>query len=117
MNHIDGFVAAVPDHRREDYLAFARKFAALFKEYGALRVVDCWGDDVPEGKLTSFPLAVKREPAETVIFGWVEWADKAARDAGWRRIEADPRMDPGASAMPFDGKRMIFGAFQTISDL
>ena len=117
MHYIDGFVAAVPDTQRDAYLAFAKTFGALFKEYGALRVVDCWGVDVPEGKLTSFPMAVKREPGETVVFGWVEWLDKAARDAAWPRIEADPRMHPGATPMPFDGKRMIYGAFQTISDV
>ena len=115
MRYIDAFVASVPDSQRDAYLAFSKRIAGLFKDYGALRVVDCWGDDVPEGKLTSFPMAVKREPGETVVLGWVEWPDKAARLAGWQKIEADPRMGPDASAPPFDGKRMIYGGFQTIA--
>jgi uncharacterized protein YbaA (DUF1428 family) len=117
MNYIDGVVVAVPTADKEGYRAFARKMGALFKEFGALNVVDCWGDDVPEGKLTSFSLAVKREPEETVVFSWITWASRAARDDGWKRAMADPRMQPGASPMPFDGKRMIFGGFEVISNV
>ena len=117
MSYIDGFVAAVPDANREKYLQFARTTDQVFKDCGALRVVDCWADDVPEGKLTSFPLAVKREPGESVVFGWIEWPSKAARDAGFAKAMADPRMDPASNAMPFDGKRMIFGGFQSIVEL
>ena len=115
MNYVDGVVIAVPTADKETYRAFAQKMAALFKEFGALEVVDCWGDDVPEGKLTSFTLAVKREPDETVVFSWITWPSRAARDAGWKAAMADPRMQPGASPMPFDGKRMIFGGFEVIS--
>ena len=116
MNYVDGIVIAVPTSDKETYRAFAQKMAALFKEFGALNVVDCWGDDVPDGKLTSFPLAVKREPNETVVFSWITWSSRAARDEGWKKAMADPRMQPGASPMPFDGKRMIFGGFEVISD-
>ena len=117
MNYVDGIVIAVPTADKETYRAFAQKMAALFKEFGALNVVDCWGDDVPDGKLTSFPLAVKREPNETVVFSWITWSSRAARDEGWKKAMADPRMQPGASPMPFDGKRMIFGGFEVISEV
>ncbi len=114
MSYVDGFVAAVSNANREAYAKHAREVAAIFKEFGALEVVDCWGDDVPEGKLTSFPMAVKCEADETVAFGWVTWASRAARDEGWKKVMADPRMAPGATAMPFDGKRMIYGGFEML---
>src|SRR3954462_7665340 len=114
MSYLDGFVAAVPLANRAAFIAHAKRMAALFKEHGALRVTEGWGDDVPEGKLTSFPLAVKREPGETVAFSWILWPSRAARDAGWQKIMADPRMDPKAHPMPFDGKRAIFGGFEVV---
>lgn len=114
MHYVDGFVAAVPSANREAYLQHARVSAALFKEFGALSVTDCWGDDVPEGKVTSFPLAVKREAGETVVFSWVTWPSREVRDQGWRRIESDPRMRPENLPMPFDGKRLIYGGFQVL---
>ncbi len=117
MNYVDGFVAAVKTDNRAAYLKHAQEVGQMFKEYGALSVVDCWGDDVPEGKLTSFPMAVKREPDETVAFGWVTWPSRAARDEAWAKLMADPRMAPGAMAMPFDGKRMIYGGFEVLQDL
>ncbi len=116
MNYLDGFVAAVPLANKEAYLKHAAEMAVVAKEYGALRVVECWGDDVPEGKLTSFTMAVKREESEAVIFSWIEWPSKEVRDAGWQKIMADPRMDPARAPMPFDGKRMIYGGFQMIMD-
>lgn len=114
MNYVDGFVAAVPTVNREAYIQHAEHAAVLFKEFGALSVVECWGDDVPEGKLTSFPLAVKRATDETVVFSWVTWPSRAVRDAGWEKLMADPRMDSSANPMPFDGKRLIYGGFQMI---
>ena len=84
MNYVDGFVCAVPTAHRETYIKYAQNSAALFKEQGATSVVECWGDDVPEGKLTSFPMAVKREPEETVVFSWITWASKQARDDAWK---------------------------------
>jgi uncharacterized protein YbaA (DUF1428 family) len=115
MTYIDGFVAAVKTADKETYGAYAQRIGSLFKEYGALEVIDCWGDDVPEGKVTSFPLAVKREDDETVVLGWVHWPSRGVRDEAWKKLMADPRMQPGATAMPFDGKRMIFGGFEMIS--
>ena len=114
MNYIDGIVCAVPTANREAYLAHAQAMALVFKEYGALSVTECWGDDVPEGKLTSFPMAVKREDGETVVLSWITWASRAARDAAWGQLMADPRMQPGAHPMPFDGKRMIYGGFEML---
>ena len=117
LPYIDGFVCAVASDQRDAYTAYAQKFGAIFKQYGALAVVDAWGDDVPEGKLTSFPMAVKREPNETVAFGWVTWASRAARDEAWAKMQSDPRFDPSTNVMPFDGKRMIFGGFQIVSQV
>ncbi len=113
MAYIDGFVIPVPRANRDAYIKLAGEMAAMFKEFGALKVVECWGDDVPEGKLTSFPLAVKAEPGEAVVFSWVIWPSRQARDAGNQKVMADPRMQPG-SGMPFDGKRLIFGGFEVV---
>jgi uncharacterized protein YbaA (DUF1428 family) len=115
MNYIDGFVCAVPNANKQAYIEHAKKTGAIFKDYGALRVVDTWADDVPEGKLTSFSFAVKREETESVVFSWVEWASREARDAGWENIMKDPRMAQNANPMPFDGKRMIYGGFSAIA--
>lgn len=115
MNYVDGMVIAVPTASKEAYRQFAANLAAIFKQHGALQVVDCWGDDVPEGKLTSFPLAVKLEAGETVVLGWVTWPSRAVRDAGWQKVMAEPAMQSGATP-PFDGKRMIYGGFQVIAE-
>jgi uncharacterized protein YbaA (DUF1428 family) len=114
MAYVDGFVAAVPTGNKELYIQHAKKAAAAFKEYGALDVVECWGDDVPDGKITSFSLAVKREPHETVVFSWVTWPSRAVRDEQWKKLMADPRMQPEANPMPFDGKRLIYGGFEVV---
>jgi uncharacterized protein YbaA (DUF1428 family) len=116
MAYVDGFVAAVPVANREKYRAHAVQAASVFKEHGALAVVECWGDDVPEGKLTSFPMAVKREENETVVFSWITWPSRQARDAGMKRAMDDPRLRADANPMPFDGKRMIYGGFEVIVD-
>jgi len=112
MNYIDGFVAAVPTANREAFRKHAQEAALAFKEHGALGVVECWGDDVPEGKLTSFPLAVKCQADETVVFSWISWPSRKVRDEGWKKLMADSRMQ--AASMPFDGKRMIHGGFQVL---
>ena len=117
MSYIDGFVTPVQNANREAYIAHAKETAAMFKEFGASRVVECWGDDVPEGKLTSFGLAVKREPSESVVFSWIVWPSREARDEAWKKLMADPRMQPGAMAAPFDGKRLIYGGFQVLLDV
>ncbi len=116
MAYVDGFVLAVPDANRAAYLRLAEIVAEVFRDHGALRVVECWGDDVPEGVVTSFPMAVKVEPGESVVFSWVEWPSRAARDAGHRKTVEDPRLKAYGDAMPFDGKRMIFGGFVPILD-
>jgi uncharacterized protein YbaA (DUF1428 family) len=116
MDYVDGFVAAVPRANREAYLKHATRTAALFREHGALRVVETWEDDVPDGKLTSFPLAVKRGADEAVVMSWVVWPSKEVRAEGWKRMMEDPRMQQEDYAMPFDGQRMIYGGFQTILD-
>lgn len=114
MNYVDGFVAAVPTAHRDRYLRHAQAAAAVFRECGALQVVECWGDDVPEGKLTSFPMAVQRKDDETVVFSWVTWPSRAVRDEGMKRVMADPRLSPETNPMPFDGKRLIYGGFEVI---
>ena len=116
MTYVDGFVAAVPNANRDAYRKHAVEVAAIFKDHGAERLVECWGDDVPEGKLTSFTMAVKREADESVVFSWVTWPSKATRDEGWKKIMADPRMARDGTPMPFDGKRMIYGGFSVIVD-
>ena len=115
MAYVDGFVAAVSDGNREVYRAHAERMAEIMKRFGALKCVETWGDDVPEGQLTSFTMAVKREPGESVVFSWVWWPDKAARDAGWKEMMADQEMT--AEPMPLDGKSMIYGGFEVIVDL
>ncbi|PJE35764.1 DUF1428 domain-containing protein [Pseudooceanicola lipolyticus] len=117
MSYIDGFVAAVPTAKKQDYIAFCKLMGQVMKDCGAQQVVDCWGDDVPEGKVTSFPMAVKAEKDETVCFGWVIWPDKPTRDAGMEQMMKDPRCAPDQNPMPFDGMRMIFGGFEPLSGL
>ncbi len=114
MSYIDGFVAAVPVANRETYRAHVAHSIPVFREHGALRVVECWGDDVPEGKINSFHTAVMRQPDEAVVFSWIVWPDRATRDAGWAAVMADPRMAPDRAEMPFDGKRMIYGGFDLL---
>ena len=114
MAYVDGFVLAVPTVNRDAYVKVATEAAAVFKEHGALKFVDCWGDDVPDGEVTSFPMAVKCRDDETVVFSWIVWPSRGARDAGTEKAMADPRMQKQMSDMPFDGKRMIFGGFETI---
>ena len=114
MNYVDGYVVPVPTANKDTYRRVAQAAAAVFKENGALSVTECWGDDVPEGKLTSFPMAVKRKDDETVVFSWITWPSKAVRDEGMKKSMADPRLQAGMNPMPFDGQRMIFGGFQVI---
>ena len=117
MTYVDGFVAAVPSAKREEFRRHAETAGAVLKELGALEVVDCWGDDVLEGEVTSFPLAVKCQPEETVCFGWILWPSREVRDAGMETFMSDPRMSHEANPMPFDGKRMIFGGFEVILEV
>ena len=116
MSYVDGFVIAVPTQNKEAYRKVAADAAVIFRDHGALHVVECWGDDGPDGKLTDFRGAVKAEAGETVVFSWIVWPSKAARDEGNAKVMADPRMDMSAE-MPFDGKRMIFGGFEAVVEV
>src|SRR4051812_2060488 len=114
MDYVDGFVVAVPTANKETYRQHAEKAALVFKEFGALKVIETWGDDVPEGKVTSFPMAVQRKPDETVVFSWVTWPSRAVHEEGMKKAMEDPRLKN--MDMPFDGKRMIYGGFEVIVD-
>lgn len=118
MSYIDGFVIAVPTANQLKFIAHANQFDSAFMEMGATRVVECWGADVPRGKTTDFQGAVQAAADETVAFSWIEWPDKAKRDNVMKRMEelgkTDERFDPAKNPMPFDGKRMIYGGFETI---
>src|SRR5690606_6523939 len=115
MTYIDGFVLAVPKDNRQKFIEHAYLANAVFMEMGALRVMECWGDDVPHGKQTDFHRAVQAREDESLVFSWVEWPDKATRDAAHaampERMKSDERMNPERNPMPFDGMRMIYGGF------
>jgi uncharacterized protein YbaA (DUF1428 family) len=125
MTYIDGFVIAVPTANKQKFIDHATLGDSVFTDLGALRVVECWGDDVPGGKLTDFRKSVAAKDDETVVFSWIEWPDKNTRDAamakltGWMENpdDADPRMDPKKNPMPFDGKRLIFGGFTPVVEV
>ena len=117
MSYVDGFVAAVPKENKEKFIEHAKSMAEVFKDNGALNVVDTWGDDIPEGDVTSFPLSVKKNKDEVVVFSWIVWPSKEIRDAGWESSMKDSRMDPDKNPMPFDGKRLIYGGFNIVSDI
>lgn len=114
MKYVDGFVVAVPAENKEAYRELAAKSAPLFKEFGATRVVECWSDDVPEGKLTDFRMSVKAQADEEVVFSWIEYPSKEIRDAANAKMMSDPRIKALSDSLPFDGKRMIFGGFAPI---
>jgi len=116
MHYVQGFVAAVPAANRDAFARHAAEAAPLFREFGAARVVECWGDDVPDGKVTDFRGAVKAGDGEVVVFSWIEYPTKAVRDAAHARMMADPRMEALGATMPFDGKRAILGGFSVILD-
>lgn len=113
MTHVDGTLYAVPTKNKDEFRAHAQQAAKLFKEYGALDAVDCWGVDIPDGKLTSMPMAVKCQEGETVCMSWIIWPSEEVRKQAWEKLMEDERMQN--MTMPFDGKRMIFGGFEVIS--
>lgn len=115
MPYIDGFVTPVAASDRDAYADYARRAWALFRKGGALAMRECWGDDVPHGVHTSFPMAVQLRPDEVVVFSWLEWPDKATRDACHAAMEADPDW-AALGTMPFDGRRMIYGGFTVLVD-
>lgn len=108
--YTDGFVVPVPEGKREAYRELAAKMSKVFRQHGATRVVEAFGDDVPKGEVTDFTRAVKAEDGEGVVFSFIEWPDKSTRDQAWKAIMEDESMRPQGD-MPFDGKRMIFGGF------
>lgn len=118
MSYFDGFVLAVPTANKEKFVDHANTGDAMFKDMGATRIVEAWGDDVPKGKVTDFQGAVKATDDEDVVFSWIEWPDKATRDAAMAKMMdpdfKDERMDPEKNPMPFDGKRMIYGGFAPV---
>ena len=116
MSYVDGFVIPVPAGNREAYLRTAQIAAPVFLEHGALQVVECWGDDLPMGHTTDFFGAVKAVEGEGIVFSWIIWPSRAARDEGNAKVMADPRMAMDEHSMPFDGKRLIFGGFSTMLD-
>ena len=119
MRYVDGFVVAVPKARVEEYREFSRKAGEVWMEHGALHYVECVGDDVPYGELTSFPRAVQAEEDETVVFAWIAYESREHRDAVNAKVMADPRIKDqmDMSKAPFDGKRMIYGGFTTLIEL
>jgi len=116
MGYTDGYLVPCPRENREAYRDVAAKVAPIFKEYGATRVVEAWGDDVPDGKVTDYKMAVKAKDDENVLFSWVEWPSKSVRDEAWKKMMEDERMKPQGEQPPFDGKRMIYGGFEPILD-
>ena len=119
MAYVDGFVLAVPKRNVDAYRRMARKAGKVRREHGALEYRECVADDVKKGKVTSFPQAVKAKPSETVVFSWVVYKSRADRDRINAKVMKDPRLADmmGQGAMPFDGKRMIYGGFKPIVDL
>ena len=113
--YTDGFVVPVPQAKREAYRELAAKMAKVFRQHGATRVIEAFGDDVPKGEVTDFYRAVKAEDGEGVVFSFIEWPDKATRDTAWKAIMADESLRPQGE-MPFDGKRMFWGGFEKILD-
>ncbi|MEP7384397.1 MAG: DUF1428 domain-containing protein [Gemmatimonadota bacterium] len=116
MSYIDGFLIPVSASNKESYREMARQAAVLFKEFGATRVVECWGDDVPDGESHDFKRAAKVEGDEVVVFSWIEYPSKSVRDAANRKMMTDPRMQALGNPMPFDAKRMSVGGFAPILD-
>ncbi|RLQ86955.1 DUF1428 domain-containing protein [Notoacmeibacter ruber] len=114
MTVVSGFVAAVPKANKDKFIAHAKAAAEVFKEHGALEIMENWELDVPDGESTSFPLAVKKNEDEDVVFSWIVWPDKNAADRAMEALMSDPRMDSETNPMPFDGKRMIWGFFDNI---
>jgi uncharacterized protein YbaA (DUF1428 family) len=117
MPYVDGFIVAVPEKRLADYKKLARKAGKIWLEYGALEYVECIADDVPVGKVTSFPKAVKLKDDEIVAFSWIVYKSRSDRDAILKKVMADPRLSKNMTDMPFDGKRMIYGGFKPIVEM
>ncbi len=116
MRYVDGMVAAVPTANKASFREHAEAAADVFKEHGALAVIECWGDDVPKGEETSFPMAVKCRADETVCLSWIMWPSRDVRNEAMAKIMSDSRLNQAMTLMPFDGKRMVHGGFEVIVD-
>ncbi len=118
MAYIDGFIIAVPTANKAAFIDHARMADPVFMEMGAVQIWECWEDEVKDGQHTDFRRAVQATADESIVFSWIEWPDKATRDAAMARMMApdfaDPRMDPAQNPMPFDGKRLIYGGFAPV---
>lgn len=121
MTYVDGFIIAVPQSNKQQFVDYSRTMDSVIIECGASRVLECWDDDVPDGKVTDFRRAVQATDDEAIVFSWIEWPDKATRDAAMEKMKdamnVDPRLHPTKNPMPFDGKRMIFGGFVPVLSL
>lgn len=121
MAYLDGFVIAVPIANRDKFIAHAEGADTVFTDLGATRVVECWDDNVPAGHTTDFRRAVEAKDDEAIVFSWIEWPDKATRDAAMDKMMSedfdDPRMDMEKNPMPFDGARLIYGGFAPVVEL
>jgi uncharacterized protein YbaA (DUF1428 family) len=119
--YVDGFLFAVPKANKEKFIEHAQKGDSVFMELGATRILECWGDDVPHGEVTDFFRAVQAKDDEAVVFSWIEWPDKATRDAGMAKMlelmKTDDRMNPEKNPMPFDGMRLMYGGFAPVVTL
>ena len=117
MTYVEGFVVAVPTDKKDAYRKHAAEAAPMFQEFGAARMVEAWGDDVQHGKVTDFYRAVQAKEDETVVFSWVEWPSKEARDKGNAAVATDPRtMQAPEELNLMDPKRMIYGGFVPVVD-
>jgi uncharacterized protein YbaA (DUF1428 family) len=114
MEYFQGFVVPAKADHKKAYLEIAKKWAAICAEYGATRTVECWGDEVTDGKITDFKKAVRTNDDETVVFSWICWPDKATCDAGMRALMQDQRMRETTAA--WNGPLAIFGGFTPILD-
>lgn len=113
MTYVSGFLLAVPSDKKAAYKKLSEDSWPIFREHGCLASWETWGVDVPDGKVTSFPMAVKLQEGETVVFSWMLWPDRETADRGFEAVMKDPRME-GLGEMPFDGKRMMWGGFEPL---
>lgn len=115
--YVDGFVLPLPKKNIEAYRKLAELAGEVWRDHGALEYVECIADDVKPGEHTSFPQSVKLEEDETVVFAWIVYESREARDRIVEAVMKDPRLTPDSQEMPFDGKRMIFGGFKVLLDI
>lgn len=113
MTYYSGFLLAVPTANKQSYIDHAKGAWPMFRDLGALSMVEGWGADVPHGKVTDFYMATQAKEDETVVFSWIAWPDRATADAAYEKMMSDPAMQPPGE-MPFDGMRMIWGGFEPV---